>query len=198
MTQELFVPDSPSAESARSGSTVNRHVAADKICTHFDTYGLLCDEYDQLRARAKDACEVCETPEQDTARGALVIDHFQYRDVWFVRGLLCDRCNSVMSRHDRAVVWGPASLPYAEKAHEYHLNAFGRPSADEFNRAAVYIATRKPFDVKTVPRLARNSKKAPMRVRLDNGVKHIARSLLRHLSRRQLNELIELLTEDSR
>lgn len=126
-------------------STVNRHVAPDKICNHFNTYGLLCDEYDLLKARAAGRCEICELPEEETPRGHLVIDHFQGGGAWFVRGLLCDRCNGVMARHDRALFWGPATAPFAKKAAEYHRSAWGRPSAEEFEIAAQWIAERKPW-----------------------------------------------------
>jgi len=189
-------PSSPLPESAPSRHTEKRHATPGNTCNHYVSYNLTCDQYDEMRRRAQERCEICETPEAETTRGALVVDHFDGGGAWFVRGLLCDRCNSVMSRYDRAVVWGPASLPYAERAHEYHLNAFG-----QLRKAAEYIASRKPFDIRNVPRPARSlppkRARAP-RVHLGHGPKQIARALLRHLSQKQLDRLIELLTEESR
>lgn len=135
-----------------SRHTENRHTEPGKICHHFFTYNLTCDEYDQLRARANGHCEICKTPERETTRGLLVIDHFQGGGVAFVRGLLCDKCNAVMARHDRAMVWGPATLPWAEQARAYHLNAWALPSAEEFRRAEQYIQSRRPFTVRGLPR----------------------------------------------
>lgn len=123
---------------------MNRHVAADKICNHFNSYGLLCDEYDQLKERAAGACEICDTPEAETTRGALVIDHFESRDLFFVRGLVCDRCNGVMARHDRKLTWGPATRPFAERARAYHLRSWGATEA-EVAAADAVIATWKPW-----------------------------------------------------
>ncbi|MFE9850269.1 endonuclease domain-containing protein [Streptomyces sp. NPDC005576] len=171
---------------------------------HFLNYDLTCDQYDDMRRRAQERCEICRTPEAETTRGMLVVDHFHGGGAWFVRGLLCDRCNSVMSRHDRAVVWGPASLPFREKAAEYHRNAYGSPSAAEFEKAADYIATRKPFNIRNVPRQPAPrqpvpprpaASKKPCSVRLDRGVKDLAQGLMRQLSSTQLDDLIELLQD---
>lgn len=165
-------------------------------CNH-DAYGLTCDDYNAMRARAQDMCELCRTPDRETTRGQLVIDHFQDRDLYFVRGLLCDRCNAVMSRHDRNVEWGPSTLPWKERASAYHLNAFGRPTDDELRRADQVIASRKPYDVRNrlpLPKTPRR-KQAP-RVQLNHGPKQIARALRQHLKPEQIARLIELLTED--
>jgi hypothetical protein len=129
---------------AISTSTVNRHVAPDKICNHFNTYGLLCDEYDRLRARAAGCCEICQTPEADTTRGSLVIDHFQQGDTWFVRGLVCDRCNGVMARHDRRLAWGPATRPWVDQSAEYHRRSWGA-TPELLAEAAAHIARNKPW-----------------------------------------------------
>ncbi|MGJ3559001.1 endonuclease domain-containing protein [Streptomyces sp. INA 01156] len=99
----------------------------DLRCAHV-LYRLTCDEYEAMRDRAQDRCELCGIPDHETPRGQLVIDHFEAQRVaFFVRGLLCDRCNSVMQRHDGSAPWGPASRPFAEKARAYHLNAFSQP-----------------------------------------------------------------------
>lgn len=155
----ILVPMDTDSAAAPNRHTETRHATPGNTCNHFQKYGLTCDEYDQLRARSEGRCEICQTPEPKTVRGALVIDHFAGGGAWFVRGLLCDKCNSVMSRHDRAVTWGPASLPWAEKARAYHLNAFGKPSAEEFLLAQEYIDRRKPFSIRDVPRPARARRK---------------------------------------
>lgn len=168
----------------------------DLRCTH-TLYGLTCEAYDALRDRAKDACEICKRPDHQTARGKLIIDHFQGGDIFFVRGLLCDRCNSVMSRHDRTAPWGPASLPFKERARTYHLNAWDKPTAEVFQRADEYIANHGTYSPRRSPALkpkAHVPRGKPM-VRLDHGPKHIARKLRSYLTEEQLAHLIALLTE---
>jgi hypothetical protein len=157
-------------------------------------YGMTCEEYDQLRARSKGCCELCRTPEAKTKRGALVIDHFEGGGVFFVRGLLCDRCNSVMSRHDRTTTWGPSSLPWVDKTREYHLRAFGQPSPGEFAQADAYIGSRKPYAVKdrVLPKPTRPRVKVAY-IRTDRTLPEIASKLCRNLSSAQVSELIELL-----
>ncbi|MFE7395686.1 endonuclease domain-containing protein [Streptomyces sp. NPDC057557] len=200
-SEDTLHPSSPlpGTSQAPSRHTEKRHGTPDTTCVHYLNYALTCDQYDDMRRRANGRCEICQTPEAETTRGMLVVDHFQGGGAWFVRGMLCDRCNSVMSRHDRAAVWGPASLPFREKAAEYHLNAFGRPTPADFRKAADYIAARKPFNVRDVPRPApaprAEAPKKARQVRLDRGVKHLARGLLRHLTPEQLTNLVELLKE---
>lgn len=168
----------------------------DLACNH-EAYGLTCNDYDAMRARAREACEICQTPERDTTRGQLVIDHFQGDDLFIVRGLLCDRCNSVMSRHDRTAEWGPASLPWKDKARTYHLNAFSQPTDDELRRAAEVIASRTPYSVRNRPPLPKTPRREQSpRVHLNHGPKQIARAIRKHLTPRQISRLIELLTED--
>lgn len=182
-----------------SRRTETRHATPGNACTHFLNFGLTCDDYDRMRERARDSCEICETPEEATTRAQLVIDHFHGGGVWFVRGLVCDRCNSVMARHDRAAEWGPASLPWADKARQYHLNAFGQPTADELRRADQYIQSRTPFTTRGMkfpaPRAARGE--LP-RLRVDRGPQAIANFLRRHLTQKQLDRVIELLSGDER
>ncbi|KAB2976003.1 hypothetical protein F8R89_30825 [Streptomyces sp. SS1-1] len=168
---------------------------ADLTCNH-ELYGLSCGDYDAMRARAREACEICETAERDTTRGQLVIDHFQGEGLFIVRGLLCDRCNSVMSRHDRTAEWGPSSLPWKEKARAYHLNAFSQPTADELRRADEVIAARTPYSVRNRPPLPRTPRrKHSPRVHLNHGPKQIARAIRKHLTPEQIGRLVQLLTE---
>lgn len=182
--------------SSPSRRTETRHATPGNACTHFLKFGMTCDEYDQLKARAASRCELCQTPEEKTTRGSLVIDHFEGGGIWFVRGLLCDRCNAVMSRHDRTATWGPSSLPWAEKAREYHLNAFGEPSPEDFERAEDCIQARTPYAVRDriLPKPISRARRARVpRVRLDHGPKHIAREIRSHLTAEQIGRLIDLL-----
>jgi Recombination endonuclease VII. len=116
----------------------------DLPCQHLGPYHLTCDEYEALRDRAQDRCEICRTHGHDTPRGSLVIDHFQSDDLFFVRGLLCDRCNAVMARHDRKRVWGPATRPWAAKAAVYHRNSWGA-TPQQLALADQHIASRIPW-----------------------------------------------------
>jgi Recombination endonuclease VII len=64
-------------------------------CQH-EAYRLTCADFDELCARACGKCEICQTPEQDTTRRRLVIDHDGRYGFATVRGLLCDKCNARM------------------------------------------------------------------------------------------------------
>lgn len=185
----------PSASVRRSNYGHSKR--EDLLCTHF-AYDLSCAAYDEMRDRAGDACEICRTPDRETKRGSLVIDHFQGGGLFIVRGLLCDKCNSVMSRHDRTAPWGPASLPWEDAARAYHLNAFSKPSPDELRRADEYIqshGTYKPGDVATTQTKPTVPRGAPY-VRLDHGPKQIARKLRDYLNDEQLARLVALLTDN--
>ncbi|MFD3978348.1 endonuclease domain-containing protein [Streptomyces griseus] len=114
-------------------------------CTHLLGYRLTCDQYEAMRDRAQGRCEICDRLDRETPRRELVIDHFtggRGTGVWFVRGLLCDRCNSVMQRHDGTAPWGPSARPFVMRARSYHLNAFGRPDAEMLRRADEVITRR--------------------------------------------------------
>lgn len=171
----------------------------DVLCNH-TAYGLTCEDYEAMRDRAQDRCEICGTPDHETKRGHLVIDHFQAKDLFIVRGLLCDRCNSVMSRHDRTAPWGPASLPFAKKARAYHLNAFSQPSVEEFQRADEVIAGRRGYvrseDKTAAPQPLRRKRRGSNFLRLDHGPKSIARGLRNYLTPTQIARVIELLSQE--
>lgn len=70
---------------------------------HHSMYRLTCEDFNQLYEYAKGCCQICKTPEADTKRGKLVIDHAPRYGFIAVRGLLCDKCNSLMSRADAGV-----------------------------------------------------------------------------------------------
>ena len=105
----------------------NRHTPRGTICQHYSRYRLTCDEYDALQARAKNACEICGTPEAETSRQRLVIDHFRGRPASYIRGLVCDPCNSVMSCHDGNKKWGPLNSRWKEAAARYAENSWQTP-----------------------------------------------------------------------
>jgi hypothetical protein len=108
--------------------TETRHHELGKVCHHFAYHGLTCDEYDALRARAAGHCEICGIAEEDTPRGFLVVDHFQQDRISFIRGLLCDRCNSgVMVCLDGRKVWG-TNRRWEARARAYEQNSWQRPS----------------------------------------------------------------------
>lgn len=111
-------------------------------CLHAYSYGLTCAQYEAMRDRAGDCCELCRTPGLETPRRALVIDHFDGKGVRFVRGLLCDRCNALMARHDGTAPWGPSTEHRQDEARTYHRAAFGKPTAEELDRADEVIAER--------------------------------------------------------
>lgn len=85
---------------------------------HHRIYFLSCDDLDALWEYAEGACQICRTPEADTKRGRLVIDHLSDYGAHMVRGLLCDRCNSLMSRIDsnRPIRRSRAVLDYMSNA----------------------------------------------------------------------------------
>jgi hypothetical protein len=105
----------------------NRHHPRGAICWHYSRFRLTCDEYDAMRARAGGSCEICGTAEMETRGRRLVVDHFSGRPASYVRGLVCDRCNSVMSCHDGHKNWGPLTTPWREKAAEYAANSWHSP-----------------------------------------------------------------------
>ncbi|MEH0552532.1 endonuclease domain-containing protein [Streptomyces sp. B21-101] len=177
-----------------SRRTETRHATLGNTCNHFQKYGMTCNSFDLLLARANGRCELCATPEGETPRGALVIDHFEGAGLFFVRGLICDRCNSVMSRHDRTAAWGPASLPFATKARAYHLAAFERPTPEEFGLADQHIAGRRPYRVKDRPSVFVVRPRS-LQLRLDRSMTDVAAKLRRNLTDKQRSRLVELLSK---
>lgn len=159
-------------------------------CLHATVYDLTCAQYEEMRDRARDCCELCSTPGPRTARGALVIDHFEAPGVRFVRGLLCDRCNALMARHDGTAPWGPSTQARAEAARRYHLAAYGRPTAEELSRADTVIAERtRALAARFEPAVRRE----PVPVQPE--LRAIAQDLRSRLTGSQLCQLAALLCE---
>lgn len=69
-----------------------------KNCHHRALYGLSCAQYDGLRWRSGDRCEICGVRAEEVYRGLLYIDHDnRLGNGWnHVRGLVCSKCNSAL------------------------------------------------------------------------------------------------------
>lgn len=100
---------------------------------HHGAYRLTCADHDALWKRAKGRCEICRIAAADTPSGKLCIDH-DYRYGFFaVRGLLCNRCNSLMRYVDRGEKSDRRTLAYCANAwfvgvlHERHRANLVRP-----------------------------------------------------------------------
>lgn len=87
-------------------------------CYAHTCHRLSCDEYDILLGRAGSACEICRIPEGETRIGYLHIDHDHAVGGGAVRGLLCGKCNAMMSRIERG------EIPVSAAAAAYHEAAF--------------------------------------------------------------------------
>lgn len=83
---------------------------------HHKYYYLSCADFDEMYDHANGCCEICKTPEADTKRGKLVIDHDPAYGFYAVRGLLCDRCNSLMRYCDAG--------RYDPRAYTYRVNSW--------------------------------------------------------------------------
>lgn len=93
-----------------------RHVKPKgRPCSH-RVYALTCDEFEALRERANDRCELCSITAEESSFGVLHIDH---EGAWGwlakVRGLLCGRCNTGLDL--------PTVVPPERRA-AYVANAF--------------------------------------------------------------------------
>jgi hypothetical protein len=108
-----------------------RHHPLGLVCNHYSTYGLTCDHYDDMRQRAGYRCEICRLPEGEAKRGKLVVDHHSGRGgiEWHIRGLLCDRCNSLMSRID-GHARGSGNRRLEAEARAYAANSWQVPGGD--------------------------------------------------------------------
>lgn len=92
------------------------HADAGKKCHHLHEHRLSCREYQDLRDRACEACEICGTSEEKVYRQLLHIDHDHVTGR--ARGLLCAKCNAVMACYDGRKTWG-ANRRWEEQAIVY-------------------------------------------------------------------------------
>lgn len=78
-------------------------------CTHAAFHGIGCDEYAEIVVWAGPNCQICGIPGRDTPRGEIVLDHLDvpgHATPHKIRGMLCDKCNSLMSKVDGRKLWG--------------------------------------------------------------------------------------------
>ncbi|MEV5211264.1 endonuclease domain-containing protein [Micromonospora sp. NPDC053740] len=87
-------------------------------CPTHRRYLLHCPQFDGLRAEVGYACQICGTPEAETAHGRLVIDHDPELGYWAIRGLLCGTCNTSLGRDPERL---PAAAGYLAQA--WHVRA---------------------------------------------------------------------------
>jgi hypothetical protein len=87
-------------------------------CYTHRIYYLSCEEYLDLWEFAQGQCQICGIAPEDTPRGKLCIDHHGPYGFGMVRGLLCDKCNTLMRYVDDGTAkWSPA-------VHDYRVNAW--------------------------------------------------------------------------
>lgn len=66
-----------------------------------EVYGISYEDYKEMRERQGGRCAICGTPEDESVRQVLCIDHDHTTGT--VRGLLCHNCNLVLGFcHDSA------------------------------------------------------------------------------------------------
>lgn len=150
------------------------------ICATHRNHRLDCAAFDQLRARAEGRCEQCGTPEADTSRGLLFIDHDARREVAghgnFVRGLLCNGCNSRLGQVDGfrrfvqgAPVWVQRPPTPAEQA--YLARPFWQePVQVEAERRRLALQARVPELVEAVRAAVARPARTREEVRARNAV----------------------------
>lgn len=80
------------------------HASPGKKCHHLHEYRLSCHQYEELRDRASEFCEICGIDEEHVYRELLHIDHCH--ETGKPRGLLCAKCNAVMACFDGRKTWG--------------------------------------------------------------------------------------------
>lgn len=170
------------------------HNRPDLVCHHRVIYGLTCDQYEDMRARAAGVCPVCKIDEKDTPRGWLVIDHFHgsyyVPGSAFIRGLICDWCNqSVMQAHDGLKPWGKTNRQYREAAAEYERNSWQEPS----EAALRVMAARTEMLPKRAKRTFDRSRVNAISIPSRQGVPAMAERLLAYLTPQEVGELAALL-----
>jgi len=176
--------------------TETRHHPEGKTCFHFTRYKLTCDEYDALRARANGRCEICGTPEGETAQRRLVIDHFHGKNrTSFVRGLLCDPCNNeVMACIDGVRPWG-AYRELEAMGRKYEANSWQAPSpvamAQMAARQEMLARGRRPR------RMPDRSRTSVIVIPARRGTAVMAERLRDWLTPEELAELVTLLSQGS-
>ncbi|MFF4417037.1 endonuclease domain-containing protein [Streptosporangium sp. NPDC001559] len=70
---------------------------AHETCNHRN-YMLSCEVYEQMLKETGQRCEICQLPASENSGGKLFIDHEARRGAWAVRGLICNRCNTILGK----------------------------------------------------------------------------------------------------
>jgi len=165
-------------------------------CHHWAVYRLTCEEYESVRRHAEGCCGICKTPEAETRRGILHVDHFHGQNgVWFIRGMLCGWCNqSVMQCFDGLKPWNPVNRQYEDAAREYERNSWEKPSEEALRQMA---ARTEMMPKSKRPHLPPRSVLRSIAVPARQGVPAMAERLRHYLTPDELVQLIELLREEA-
>lgn len=80
-------------------------------------YGITIEEYQEMLKQQNGVCAICQQPEKVTWKGQeipLAVDHCHITGK--VRGLLCNRCNRVLSLFDDDIVIMRSAIEYLRSA----------------------------------------------------------------------------------
>lgn len=154
-----------------------RHNQHGNACVHWQKHRMTCEEFDDLYARSQGLCEVCGIPEAETARKKLYVDHYEDDEVIYVRGLVCARCNSVMSAVDGNNSWGPKRLQLRKEAELYAASPWQQP-----RKKNPKPKPKSPSDDYVMLLLPRDPFAA---------VEELAKNLRRRMTREQIEALLE-------
>lgn len=97
-------------------TTLPDHVS----CKAHRRYWLTCAQYEGLIAACGNRCQACHRPAAESLPARkLFIDHHQWRGSWAVRGLLCHRCNALLTTDRPDPEWAAEYLaaPWFEEAY---------------------------------------------------------------------------------
>lgn len=109
--------------------TKQTELPAHLVCVTHSDHKLTCEEYDALRARAGDCCEICGW------EYGLHIDHDRRIDgLHAVRGLLCAKCNALMRYVDEGTKDSPLAEKYEENAWYRGCTYFLSPQLEPADR----------------------------------------------------------------
>ncbi len=110
-------------EKMRAGNTARRKSkdpedvkVTDRISTLKLIYGLTIHQYDHILQLQLGVCKICEKPETFTKKGVLqrlAVDHNHESEK--IRGLLCNRCNTGLTRYHDDIMVIQKAIKYLEK-----------------------------------------------------------------------------------
>jgi hypothetical protein len=83
---------------------------AHETCRH-NLYGMTCGQYESLVSEAGNRCQACGLHALENPLQKLFIDHDYAHGYWAVRGLLCNRCNTILGV-DRNIGRNPGLASY--------------------------------------------------------------------------------------